>query len=203
MSWTFLLETWQLKLFTILKIDPKSNCHLGVWCHYKHWASTAWSGPHVSPFWGQKKTIRVSHIKRWNFVCKSDEEPGLAHLKLQWGEDLSVFLGPLSATTPLQSMQGTEWFDPAEHFVHLEIWLAKGGGELHRSDTIVEVHKWGIYQKLNLHSWIHGRYWIKDYIIVGCWISLSKKQLIWHVFYKWGIWTEVVCSLLLAAERII
>lgn len=191
MSWTFLLETWQLKLFTISKIDPKTNCHLGVWCHYKCWASMAWSGPHVSPFWGQKKTNRVSHIKRWNFVCKSDEEPGLAHLKPQWGEDLSVFLG-LCVSDHSTAEHVRHWMIwSCRRFVHLEIWLARdeGGGELHRSDTIVEVHKWGINQKLNLHSWIHGCYWIKDYIIVGCWISLSKEQLLWHVFYKWGIWT--------------
>lgn len=42
---------------------------------------------------GQRKTNCVSHIKRWNSVCKSDEEHGLTHLKQQWGLALSVFLG--------------------------------------------------------------------------------------------------------------
>lgn len=42
----------------------------------------------------QRKTNCVSHIKRWNFVCRSDEEHGLVHLKQQRGTGLSVFLGP-------------------------------------------------------------------------------------------------------------
>lgn len=42
---------------------------------------------------GQRKTNCVSHIKRWNPVCRGDEEHGLAHLKQQWGMGLSVFLG--------------------------------------------------------------------------------------------------------------
>lgn len=37
---------------------------------------------------------KLSRIERWNSVCKSDEEHGLAHLKQQWGEGLFVFLGP-------------------------------------------------------------------------------------------------------------
>lgn len=55
----------------------------------RHWASSL-SLLHV----GQRKTNCVSHIKRWNSVCRSDEEDGLAHLKQQWGTGLSVFLGP-------------------------------------------------------------------------------------------------------------
>lgn len=43
---------------------------------------------------GQRKTNRVPHLKRWNSVCRSDEEHGLAHLKQQWGTGLSVFFGP-------------------------------------------------------------------------------------------------------------
>lgn len=43
---------------------------------------------------GQKKTNCVSHIKRWNSVCRSDEEHGLAHLKQQGGTGLFVVLGP-------------------------------------------------------------------------------------------------------------
>lgn len=32
----------------------------------------------------QKKTNCVSPIKRWNSVCRSEEEHGLGHLKQQW-----------------------------------------------------------------------------------------------------------------------
>lgn len=41
----------------------------------------------------QKKTNCASPIKRWNSVCRNEEEHGLGHLKQQWGMALSVFLG--------------------------------------------------------------------------------------------------------------
>lgn len=52
---------------------------------------------------GQRKTNCVSHIKRWNSVCRGDEEHGLAHLKQQRGTAFLFFLARTSVTAPLQT----------------------------------------------------------------------------------------------------
>lgn len=62
-------------------------------------------------------------MKRWNSFCKSDREPGLAHLKQQWGTGLSVFLGMcVTDRSTAEDMEDAERFEPAGHFVHLLSW---------------------------------------------------------------------------------
>lgn len=140
---------------------------------------------------GQRKTNCVSHIKRWNSVCRGDKEHGLVHLKQQWGTGLSVFLGPyVSDRSTAEDMEDAWWFEPAGHFVHL-IYRPEGEeGEvkLFRSyvkSWIAAINEWEMNQKLNAEEWIPSCYWIKDYIIVSCLRSLWKAgytdlTLIYH-----------------------
>lgn len=94
---------------------------------------------------GQRKTNFVSCIKRWNSVCRSDEENGLAHLKPWWGTGLAVFLGPyVSDRSTAEDVEDAGWFEPAGHLFTLRI------GQKGRRDMKswrVAMNLWRINQK--------------------------------------------------------
>lgn len=90
-----------------------------------HWASSL---SLMRP--GQKKTNWVSNIKRWNPVCRSEEEHGLGHLKQQWGMGLFVFLGSyVSDRSTAEHKEDAGRFEPPGHFVHLANSPEGEGGE--------------------------------------------------------------------------